>query len=119
MADAAFIDWLKVKHEEIMNSEKAALALLAKGDKGGYRQKMQEKANILANLAAEARPYLSALPPEKAKAIDEALRKFSDSAATSLALDSVFYMSALLYPDDHKKGDPDNLMRFIHSLESN
>jgi hypothetical protein len=28
-------------------------------------------------------------------------------------------MSALLYPDEHKEGEPDNLLRFIRQLERN
>jgi hypothetical protein len=41
---------------------------------------------------------------------------FSKNAQTALRLDSVFYMSALLYPGDHQKGEPDNLEKLIASL---
>lgn len=107
-----FISWLKDRHAQAMGRENEALALLAKGDVDGYRSKMREKAEILSRLADDASAA------GFAERLAGRLRQFSESAATALALNSVFYMSALLYPDDHKKGEPDNLQKFIVSLES-
>jgi hypothetical protein len=39
----------------------------------------------------------------------ERLRAFSASAALALRLNSVFFMSALLFPEDHRPGTPDDL----------
>ena len=44
-----------------------------------------------------------------AAAAGERLNGFSLNASNSLRIGSVFYMSALLYPDEHKPGAPNNL----------
>lgn len=111
------IVWLEGQHKAIMACEQAALALLEKGDVDGYRAKMREKAQTLAKIAKEATTVLSDLPEPLRTNLEVKLSRFASSAETSLALDSVFYMSALLYPDDHKKGEPDNLAKLIQNLK--
>lgn len=113
---AQFRQWLSERHAAIMATEQDGLKLLDQDDTAGYREAMRKKAEMLAALASEAAPLLKELPSDKKNTIESALDNFSANAATSLSLDSVFYMSALLYPDDHKKGEPDNLERFIQSL---
>ena len=77
-----------------------------------YTRIMQEKASFLAALAEEGKPHIQTLPmPLQAQAL-QGLQRFSSSAQTALHLDSVFYMSALLFPDDHKEGQPNNLEDF-------
>lgn len=110
-----FIDWLKQKHATIMACEQSGLALMANGDIAGYREKMRQKAEMLATLLSDANK--AGIPKTGDTDIESQLKRFSSSAETALGLDSVFYMSALLYPDDHKKGDPDNLELFIKDLE--
>lgn len=112
-----FTRWLESQHQLIMTCESEAMAMLAKDDISGYRAKMHEKAELLASLAQNARPELTFLPASLAGHVKQRLLQFSDSAATALALDSPFYMSALLYRDDHKKGEPDNLAIFIQDLK--
>lgn len=114
-----FLQWLTCEHERIMDCEHLGIELLNRGDSDAYRQKMREKAEMLANLANAAKPHLTGLAPDMAKKISEALQKFSDSAAISIQINSVFYMSALLYRDDHKPGEPDNLEIYIRSLKEN
>ncbi|MBD5553423.1 MAG: hypothetical protein HDQ44_03700 [Desulfovibrio sp.] len=109
------IDWLEKRHATIMDYEKVALTLMNAGDIDGYRKNMREKAESLANLAADAQPLLKNLA--NGPKIEAPLERFSDSAATALEIDSVFYMSALLYPDDYKEGEPDNLALFIAGLK--
>lgn len=115
-AEKNAIEWLEKRHATVMDYEKAALALMQAGDLDGYRKNMRQKAESLANMASEARPVLAPLTPGESREIESGLEAFSNSAATSLEIDSVFYMSALLYPDDHKKGEPDNLELFIRKL---
>ena len=113
---APVIDWLRARHAAIMADEAEALARLKAGDTEGYTAKMRAKAESVAALAKDAAPVLAGLPEAVREPILRGLMRFSQSAATGLQLGSVFYMSALLYPDDHKPGEPDNLAFFIDSL---
>ena len=113
---APVIDWLRTRHAAIMANEAEALARLKAGDTQGYNAKMRAKAEAVAALAKDAAPVLAGLPEAVREPILRGLLRFSQSAATGLHLGSVFYMSALLYPDDHKPGEPDNLALFIEEL---
>jgi hypothetical protein len=44
------------------------------------------------------------------------MERFSMSASTALRIGSVFFMTALLYPEDHKPGDPNDLEVYIGEL---
>ena len=79
---------------------------------------MTEKARQIANLSDECGPYLEKLPADKKDAYAAEIERFSTSAKAALSLDSVFYMSALLYRDDHKEGEPDNLAVFIEKIKN-
>ena len=110
------VDWLLKQHQQIMDCEQTALDMLAKDDIAGYREKMREKAELLASLAERARPELEGLPETSRRTVEAGLQQFSASAETALSLDSLFYKSALLYRDDHKRGEPDNLEIFIQAI---
>lgn len=114
----AVIAWLRTRHGEIMAAEREALARMEAGDIPAYTAKMHAKAESLAALARDAAPRLAALPEPLRDRLAAALKRFSQSAGMALRLDSVFYMSALLYPDEHKPGEPDNLALFIDRLEA-
>ncbi|OBQ54071.1 hypothetical protein SP90_06290 [Halodesulfovibrio spirochaetisodalis] len=81
-----------------------------------YRAVLEEKARVLAGLAQRARPITKKMPEEDAAPLQHMLNKFSQSAATSLRIGSPFYMSALLYPQDHQQGQPNDLEIFIEQL---
>ena len=68
-------------------------------------------------MAEDAKPMLEFLPGELRFNLAMALEKFSSSARMALRLNSIFYMGALLYPDDHIKGEPDNLILCIERIE--
>lgn len=112
-----FVVWLRDRHDQAMACETEALDLLTNNDKNGYDEKMREKARILASLKEEGSKHLQALPQNLRAHVESALAGFSGSAGMALKLDSVFFMSALLYNDDHKKGDPDNLALFIAEVK--
>lgn len=114
---ARLIRWLQERRAAVMAVEREALQRLETGDTPGHNEKMREKAELLAALSEEAKPLLAPLPGEPRFNLALALERFSGSARNALQLDSVFYMSALLYPDDHKKGEPDNLLLFIERVE--
>lgn len=111
-----FKSWLQAEHDAIMGCEKEAIQSMKAGDIKNYTQKMREKAARLADLAHKALPMLNDLPEAQAREIHAKLERFSSSAKMSQQLDSVWFMSALLYNDDHKPGQPDNLDVFIKEL---
>lgn len=115
---AALTRWLKDQHAAVCACERQALdALHERKDESAYRKGMLDKARMLAALEREAEDLVKALPEEIRDRVRADLSSFSAGARMSITLDSVFYMSALLYPDDHKPGDPDNLQLLIASLE--
>ena len=86
-------------------------------DEALYRELMEQKARLLAGLLSAVAPLVKTLPAEHRSAVVARLDSFSANATTSLKIGSVFYMSALLYPDGHQKGQPNNLELFIQQLE--
>jgi len=120
MADMdKFLTWLASEHDQIIGCERKAIEALNRGDTDGYKKFMEEKAEMLANIANTAKSHTADLPSDMAKEIMGVLQNFANSAATGIKLHSIFYMSALLYRDDHKPGEPDNLEVYIRSLREN
>jgi hypothetical protein len=116
---AALADYLDQKAKAVQDIETRAEAiLLGKGDQTGYQELMREKAQLLASLAEDARSLVLALPEQRADEADTQLEAFSMSAGNALRIGSVFYMSALLYPDDHKTGEPNNLELFAAEVRA-
>ncbi|SDB35976.1 hypothetical protein SAMN05660653_01692 [Desulfonatronum thiosulfatophilum] len=104
--------------KEIRRIETDALATLhGRGDDAFYRKRMREKAEVLQYLPKTMGSFVEQLPLEEREEINYRLDKFSMSASTALKLDSIFYMSALLYPEDYREGEPNDLERFISELE--
>ena len=112
----ALLDWLDGRYRDVMDAERQALDKLRNGDTPGHNGLMRRKAQLLADMAGDAAHLLDALPEEARGRFAEALRRFSASARLSLKLGSVFYMSALLYPDDHQPGQPDNLKLCLRAM---
>lgn len=108
---AAMLEWLENRHAAIMACEREAYASMDAGDIEAFRARMREKAENLASIFADSRDLLSALPDDLRSGLSGRLLSFANGAGNALSLDSVFYMSALLYPDDHKPGEQDNLAR--------
>ncbi len=107
---AALADFLDERAARVRAIEAEAEALIHdKQDQAGYTAKMREKAGLLAGLAEAAHELVDALPEQQANAAAARLEQFSGSAAMSLKVGSVFFMSALLYPEDHKPGQPNDL----------
>ena len=105
----ACADWLDARCQEVSALEARGKAAIAASDAETYREVMRQKAELLEALFKNATPCAEGLPPKQREAVLKQLKQFSASARQALALDSVFYMSALLYRDDHKEGEPNNL----------
>ena len=99
---ARLVAWLEEMHARVMQAEQAALAVM--DDMPAYTARMQEKARLLASLEEEGEAYLEELPEQLQDQAGHRLHRFSASARNALRIGSIFYMSALLYPEDHKPG---------------
>ena len=116
---AALVVWLTEAHRDLKKVESDALAALYENkDEAAYRDLMRERAERLADLADGAADALQGVPEPLHTEAAQTLKRFSRGAERALELDSVFYMSALLYPDEHQPGDPDNLERLIAGIKT-
>jgi hypothetical protein len=96
--------------------DEAREALYVRDDPATYRQKLLEKTILLTDLPDVARPLCNEMPAGFRSEFISGLRSFAIRAHEALELSSIFYMSALLYPDDYREGDPNDLESFIDRL---
>lgn len=111
-SEADFLKWLDRAEKKIAGFEASAGEYSRKGDSAAYAEVLREKAEFLADLHEDARPFLAALPPEAGAFAERRLGEFSASAERGIELGSIWYMSALLYPDEHVPGEPNNFELF-------
>lgn len=109
-------EFLRQRASAVKALEDSAAAIIATGDQAGYAARMREKAELLRDIADDAEPLVSALENMLAEAARARLEGFTASASTALGIGSVFFMSALLYPDEHKPGEPNNLELFAEEV---
>jgi hypothetical protein len=106
----AFADWLAEQAAFLHSLEDEAARVLHEAkDKDAYNALMRRKAMFLQALPGEAEKHLPCLPGDIAPEASRRLKTFAAGAERALALNSTFYMSALLYPDNHVQGQPNNL----------
>lgn len=104
---------LRTRAERIRELEARANHIIQhEHDQSGYEALMREKAELLATLAGDCGSFLDGISDSEVAR----LRAFSQSAQNSLRVGSVFYMSALLYPEDARPGEPNDLERFADEL---
>lgn len=111
-----FLEWLADQCRDVSELEREAQQYLAENKAQAYRDVMHRKARLLAALPENAEERLAALPPDARQMATDRLQAFAASACTALDLDSVFYMSALLFPEDHRPGQPNDLETFRDML---
>jgi len=114
----AFLSWLEERAHEVRRIEEQALHELERKNTQGYRDGMRRKAELLADLPRASVPLISGLPEDAARAIQEGVWRFARNAGNALSLDSVFYMSALLYPEEYREGEANDLERFLEELRA-
>lgn len=85
-------------------------------DPAAYKDLLVEKCRVLQSLPERAAPMLKGLEAKLSRSLAHSLENFAARASTALSVDSVFFMYALLYPDDYKDGDPNDLEAFISGL---
>lgn len=98
--------------------EEARRALYDDKNDEYYRCLMREKALLLHHLPEKIDNLLVHLHDSGlVKRIKRQIGAFSFSAGKALDLDSVFYMSALLYPEDYADGECNDLESFIRQMK--
>jgi hypothetical protein len=112
------IDMLRGVAEKIRSLEaEAQRALLTNDDAVTHRKKLQEKTMLLIDLPDMMEPLLDEAPAAAAREIRAGVNNFARRAGQAMGLSSIFYMSALLYPDDYKEGDRNDLEKYIDQLQ--
>ena len=115
---AAALDMVRETAREIRRLEAGASdALHNRGDKAAHRANLVEKCELLAGLPEQVLPLLKGETPDTQK-LREGLQDFARRAGMALDVESVFFMGALLYPDDYQDGEPNDLERFVMRFEA-
>lgn len=105
--------WLDGRIASLRELEEQAREVIEEqGDQAGYERLMREKALLLADLEEQGRDILKEAGGPEADKLRQRLAAFSAGASMALEVGSVFFMSALLYPEDHQPGQPNDLERF-------
>lgn len=115
-ASTTMSDFLQQACATVKHLENDAQAALAAGNVDVYRALMLQKAQFLVSLERSGQKYLSTLPADRQEGIADRLRGFSASATNAISVNSVFYMSALLYPEDYVQGTPNDLELFAQNV---
>ncbi|MDL2272221.1 hypothetical protein LJC23_04225 [Desulfovibrio sp. OttesenSCG-928-I05] len=105
-----FLDWLDERCLFLRHLEKEA-AEVARTESASprYRHLMLQKALFLEAMGEEAEPFMNNIPVPMAETARARFQRYAASAQQAMDLDSPFYMSALLYPEDHRPGEPNDL----------
>jgi hypothetical protein len=110
------MDFLEEANARVKQLEAEGDAAMADGGQTAFQAKLEKKAELLASLGTRAAPLTEAIGGDLGRNIDDRLERFASSAATALRIGSVFFMTALLYPEDHQPGEPNDLETFIAEL---
>lgn len=111
------IAFLEEKADRVRQLEAEGDAVLESEGQRSFQIKLEEKAELLAALGEKAWKLTEAVEGDLGKEIARKLDQFSMSASTALRIGSVFFMTALLYPEDHKPGEPNDLDVYIEELK--
>ena len=96
----------------------ASRALHEEGDTAAHRARLTEKCLALEALPEETAEALKDSDADGAAAFDAGLEDFARRAGMALSLESIFFMGALLYPEDYQDGDRNDLERFLDRFEA-
>jgi len=91
----------------------ALAALHEKNDPAAHRAGMTKKCLVLEALPEEAEARLPDPATPDTAAFAAGWRISPSGPACALSLESIFFMGALLYPDDYQDGQPNDLERFL------
>lgn len=101
----------------IRKLEREAQELLhEQGDPQGAAAKLRCKAALLRDLPDEMDGLLDGLDPQTRDRVERKADNLCARASAALSQGSVFWMRNLLYPEDYREGEPNELERFIAGL---
>lgn len=110
------VEYLEKVNAEVKRIEAEGEAELASTGQDAFRAKLEEKAKLLAGLAENSWELVERVEGTLGDEIAQRMERFSMSASTALRIGSVFFMTALLYPEDHRPGEPNDLETYIGEL---
>ncbi len=93
-------------------------ALFAQNDPATYRQKLEEKTMLLMELPELIEPFCDGLGRQALRELRAGVDSFALRAERAMELSSLFFMNCLLYPEDYKEGEPNDLEVFIERLRA-
>jgi len=111
------IEYLETVSAKVKGIEAEGERLLQSGGQDAFQAKLEQKASLLAKLAEKTSPLTEQMERPLGEEVSQRLEQFSMSASTALRIGSVFFMTALLYPEAHKPGEPNELEVFIATLK--
>ncbi|MFH1914216.1 MAG: hypothetical protein ABIK45_08075 [Pseudomonadota bacterium] len=111
------VTFLEKRAVRVRELEREGDAALAAEGQFAFQVKAEAKAELLASLSADAWKYTERLDGDEGTEVARRLEQFSTSASTALRIGSVFFMTALLYPEDHNPGEPNDLETLIEGLK--
>lgn len=114
---ADLIVFLEETANTVRRLEKEGDAVLDTEGQHAFQVKLEEKAEILAALGEKAWKFTKDIDGDLGHEITQKLEQFSMSASAALRIGSVFFMTALLYPENHKPGEPNDLDTFVEELK--
>ncbi|MBF0480226.1 MAG: hypothetical protein HQK81_03145 [Desulfovibrionaceae bacterium] len=107
---AQAVAMLRAAGESVRDLEKrAGEALHDRADEPEYRKLMREKCQVLMDLPEKGEAILAGAKGAICDDLRAAVASFASRAGQAVKIGSVFYMAALLYPDDYKDGDPNGI----------
>lgn len=96
----------------------ALRALEEAGDTDAHRMALTQKCLALQALPGDAVALLGGDATGDAAVFVAELEDFARRAGMALSLESIFFMGALLYPEDYRDGEPNDLERFLDRFEA-
>lgn len=111
------IEFLEEKASAVRRLEQEGDEVIDTEGQLAFQAKLEEKAELLAELGEKAWPLTEAIDGPLGEEVAQKLEQFSMSASTALRIGSVFFMTALLYPEDHQPGEPNDLETYILELK--
>lgn len=94
----------------------ADILLREHNDPAGAEANFRRKAELLSEMPDSVEDHLEGLAPALREKVEEGVDGFAQRAMMALNQGSVFWMRNLLYPEDYKEGQPNDLERFIESI---
>ncbi|WP_319467321.1 hypothetical protein [uncultured Pseudodesulfovibrio sp.] len=114
---AELIQYLEEVARRVRQLEEEGDAVLNSEGQVAFQVKLEEKAELLASLGEKTWALTEKIGGDLGDEVVQKLEQFSMSASTALRIGSVFFMTALLYPEDHKPGEPNDLENYIADLK--